>query len=495
MSTTLPSYSTTGNIMGKPGYFKNMGVQSIAALITAVFAVTMISQLLKFGNIAPEMAYQAFREDNASFSNPDRGWYRVENTSAINPELQPEYKNDNAALVFLEADLGDFLTGPFSAEKFDEIRRAFEYARKAGVSVIFRAAYDFEGKDSPEPADAKVILGHINQLKPIFYEFEDILLSIQAGLLGPWGEWHSSRYGDPIEPDVQRLIVNALLNASPESVTVAVRRPVYVRTITGSRTLTAAEAFSGVKLARVAYHNDAILSDESDMGTYSDPDWTREDEMKWTNNHAAFTPLVAETNMPSRYNDAGNAVKILDTMNLQALNAEYHPDVLQKWKRSYYRGMNAYDYIGGRMGYRFTLSLAGFSKAPRRGGTLRLRLELRNTGFGNLMKQKRFEIVLKNGYRTYRAAIDDDPRRWYKNKKITRDFSFSLPSDMPAGDWDVYLGLTSAFDSLKDNPAYSVRFANAGVWNEQFGLNLIGSVSVAETGGSDGVTEFRQIGV
>ena len=482
--------------MGRPGSLKNIETQGAVTLITAVLAITIFTQILKFGGVAPDLLYSAFREDASAFANPGRGWYRVESTGGVNADSFAEYKNENVTLVFLESDLGAFLTGPFSADKFDEIWRAFDLARKAGLSVIFRAAYDFEGKACPEPADVQVILGHINQLKPVFFEYEDILFSIQAGFLGPWGEWHNSRYGDPIEPDYQRLVANALLAASPDSVTVAVRRPVYVRTITGNRTLTAAEAFSGVKLARVAYHNDAILSDETDMDTYSDPGWSRDDEMKWTNNHAAYTPLVAETNMPSRYNDPGNAVKILDKMHLQALNAEYHPVVIQKWKHSTYGGMSTYDYIGGRLGYRFALRLVGFSKAPRQGGSLRLRLELRNTGFGNLMKQKRFEIVLKNGYRTYRASINDDPRRWYKNTNIVRDFSFSLPSDMPAGDWDVYLGLAGAFDSQRDNPAYAVRFANAGVWNEQLGLNLIGAVNVAETAGADGagnVKEFRQI--
>ena len=60
------------------------------------------------------------------------------------------------------------------------------------------------------------------------------------------------------------------------------------------------------------------------------------------------------------------------------------------------------------------------------------------------------------------------------------------------GEWDVYLGLSSIYESLAKNPAYSVRFANKHVWDANLGLNKIGTITV-KASGENGENEFVQI--
>jgi len=431
--------------------------------------------------------------------NPERGWYIARETDNVS-EL-PYFKNHNVSIVLLEADLKDYAARPLDREKLGEIRDAFSAARRAGLSVIFRAAYtydndDYENSVYREPENIDRIVGHIGQLAPVFSANEDILLNVQAGFLGPWGEWHSSRFGRgkdyPASASARQRVVDALLQAVPESVTIALRRPQYIRDITGSAEPVSAElAYGSAKVARLAFHNDALMSDSSDMDTYADENFPREAELDWVGRQARYTPLVAETNLVSRYNNPRPAVDLLDRINIHSLNIEYHHNVLGKWRLSRYGGMSTFDYIGMMQGYRFVLGKADLSAES---GTLRLDFAVTNVGFGHLQKAKKFEIILKRGDRVYRAAIDEDARLWNKNETVSRSYFFSLPSGITDGDWEAYLGLSSTFATLANNPAYAVRFANENIWDESLGLNRIGTVRITAPadGGGDELLQLRE---
>jgi len=468
--------------------------------------------------------------------NPERGWYIARGTGEADPSEFMSFKSQHVSIVVLEADLGLHNSAPLSAAKLDEISNAFSYARQAGLSVIFRAAYSFPDDDehaiaNPEPTSMTTITGHIDQLGPIFAANEDILFNVQAGFLGEWGEWHHTYYGNEnlntntnggsgdYAPFVQyqRQVVDELLSVVPESVSIAVRRPEYIRNIadpnaalTGRQfgahdPVTPDEAFGTTAIARLAFHNDALMSDDSDMDTYyndltpglpNSDEMTddqvyamitmiREQELTWINGQTRYTPMVAESNLVSPYNNVQSAIPLLDRINIQSMNLEYDPDVLNKWRKSNYKGMSAFDYISQRIGYLFVLNSANIVETPD--NNLRVDLNLVNSGFGHLLKKKNFELVLKNGSVTYSAAINEDARFWDKNETISRTYTFKLPSGITPGEWDVYLGLVSTFDSLADNPAYSVsfvkddgngKFTNKGMWDAKSGLNKIGAVEL-----------------
>ena len=429
--------------------------------------------------------------------NPERGWH-IARVIPVDADELTACKNNNVTIILLEANLGAFLKGPLNNSKLNEIDLAFNMARSTGLSVIFRAAYDYEGKPSPEPTDINIILAHIGQLKPLFDKHEDILLNVQAGFLGSWGEWHSTYYGDglwaPPRLDPQKIIADALLDAVPESVTVAFRRPEFIRNIAGrNEPVTEAEAFGSSKIARMAFHNDALMSDRTDMGTYADANFPRETELAWINNQSLYTPMIAETNKVSLYNNIDNAIGLLNRINILSLNRGYHPEVLTKWKNGKYKGINAFDYVGMMMGYRFIIDRADISETTLHGGSLCLDLRITNIGFGSLLKPKKFELALKKNDRIFRAGINDDARFWKKNEQVNRKYYFSLPSDLEGGDWEVYLGLSSTFDSLENNPAYSVCFANAEMWDDSLGLNKIGVVNLKNPGDGCAGRTFQQI--
>lgn len=102
-------------------------------------------------------------------------------------------------------------------------------------------------------------------------DYRDVIAYIQAGYLGCWGEWNTSAEG--AGPAYAPLLHNAAdrkdiidhilsayaaANLSPAA---ELRRPVFAK-----------EVFDRNPQANVGLHNDCFLTNESDMGTYSNFD-------------------------------------------------------------------------------------------------------------------------------------------------------------------------------------------------------------------------------
>lgn len=424
-----------------------------------------------------EMVTLHFTEDTSRFANPERGWYRSFFTDDIwGIEL---LRDQGISVIQLKVDLGDFLESPISESKLTEIRDAFALAKENGLGVIFRAAYDFTGKAKCEPHKIEVITGHIDQLESIFHEYESVLWFVQAGFLGPWGEWHSSFYGGTPSLEARQTILFALMKAVPESRAIQVRRPMFIRDIFQNDdkcdvTLNESDAFGNSYLARTGYHNDALLSTENEYGTYTDPAFDREAELDWVNKQTQYTPFAGETCIAGEYSDPSNAVYELDKLNAHSVHLDYHPEVIEKWKSTTFEGENTYKYISDNLGYRFVLISAQVSQVVEAGGVLDLNFQIQNEGFANLINSREVEIVLSNGHAEYKSGLDEDPRTWTKESGVMdKELSFSIPSDADLGNWSLYLNMPSSSEELCNNPLYSVRLANENVWDEKTGYNLI----------------------
>src|SRR6185295_1868446 len=147
----------------------------------------------------------------------------------------------------------------------------FTTARSRGLKLVIRFAYN-DGPGSTTDANLanpdapiELVLQHIDQLKPILVENADVIAVMQAGVVGHWGEWHSSKYLHPLE--YRKAIVDALLAALPKDRMIQLRYPRY-KEIFFQGPLTEKEAFSGTDRSRVAHHNDCFLRDQDDAGTY-----------------------------------------------------------------------------------------------------------------------------------------------------------------------------------------------------------------------------------
>jgi len=71
-------------------------------------------------------------------------------------------------------------------ELLQQIDNDFAAAREAGVKLIIRFCYT---EDINEPdAPVRIVLAHIEQLKPIIQKNGDVIFAMQAGFIGTWGK-------------------------------------------------------------------------------------------------------------------------------------------------------------------------------------------------------------------------------------------------------------------------------------------------------------------
>ncbi|MEI6602884.1 MAG: DUF4832 domain-containing protein [Clostridia bacterium] len=472
----------------------------IFLILNVTFGTSVVAAAASTAMTAPAfdaMRQITFSEETESFVNPERGWYRpYKSTDIWGFDL---LKGKGISVVLLEVDLKAFLTTPISVAKLDEIRGAFDEARKNGIQLMFRAAYDFKGLEDCEPKDLSIITGHIAQLKSIFFDYEDVLYCVQAGFLGPWGEWHSSYYGNPPSLEARKAVLFALMNAVPKSRSIQVRRPMFIRDIfageAGGNIITEETAFNGSNLSRTGYHDDALLSTADEYGTYVEKGFSRNAELNWVNQQNKYVPFGGETCYLGNNSNPDNAILELNKLHAQVVNLDYHPSVISKWKSTTFDGVNTFDYITAQLGYRFILSDLSLNTEVKKGGILHLNFNFKNEGFGNLINARNFEVVLYNGTTTYTAPVNDDPRRWYReNGVMNRDLYFTIPSTLASGKWNVYFNLANPLTDTKANADFSVRIANNGVWNATKGWNIVArdiDISASET--STAIKYFKEL--
>ena len=472
---------------------------------------------------------------STDFPNPERGFYRYSDTRASNyspldVNILKGYRTEhsisnasyriNSTLVFRYFVLDGFTDRPLSAALLTNIQNDFDAARQAGVKLIPRFVYTTtanagscpEGFICPPYGDAPkaVVLNHIEQLKPLLVQNADVTACLQMGFIGTWGEnYYTDYFGDASSNQpVQKLLDNnlqdrfeilqALLNALPKDRMVQVRYPQFkqrfVYGITAglsSAALTAAEAFTETDKARVAFHNDCFLSGPNDIGTYEDygnssSGRSSDDNVvtalrNYKKQDSKYDVVGGETCMDtySPQNDcenAGRAQTEMREMHYSFLNANYNNEVNNDWQTG---GCMAAIKIN--LGYRFVLKKATFPKKVKTGGSVKVTIELDNAGYASPYNPRPVQLLLRNSSTGAVKSFEftTDIRRWFSGSN-TLEQSFSLPADIAAGEYELLLNMPDKYTSIGNRPEYSIRFANADVWEESTGYNKLNHTLTVE---------------
>lgn len=427
---------------------------------------------------APAWREIRYSESSRTFPNPERGFYAPRMSHRMG--RLDGLRERGITLLLVEVDLKPFKDRDLTPEKLAEVRQAFAAVRQNGLKAIVRFAYGFTGRDyRSDPKDMNRILGHIRQLAPVFADNRDVLAGVQAGFLGPWGEWHGSNWGDPPSLSSRRTVLFALLDAVPAPVTVQVRRPMFIRDIfadePGGSDLGEASAYGGSRLSRVGWHDDALLSLPTDLGTYAQRGWDRERELRWCARHDRYAPFGGETVPSSARTPIAQVVRELELLHASYLNSAYHRGTLDAWRKAPFRGVTGFEHIERRLGYRFVADRLRITKEVQPGGTLRVELDLRNVGFASPHLPRNVALVLGQGDQTHRVALNDaDPRRWSPEAgTVTLRAAIPIPSDA-RGRWRLALHLADPSPNLSGEARYAIRLASEGIaFDETRGGNVL----------------------
>lgn len=419
--------------------------------------------------------------------NPERGFYSqtsFRSPSALSKTVVTTGRVAARTLHLTLFYLTDYIESEISQDYLDKMQSTFDNLRAGGGKAIVRFAYkdDHSAASKPWDASQELVARHIEQVTPILRKNADVIYTVQAGFIGSWGEWYyTSNFHYPISTDAQyadrKKVVDGLLAALPKDRQVELRTPEFKMRMYGvtlADTLTAATAHNGSDLARLAGHNDCFLASSSDTGTFEDKRGTG-DWLFW-DAETRYTIMGGETcGTGGKLHYCDNARQRMAEQHWSYLNIGYHQDVLNSW-----RSDKCFNEISARLGYRLALQNAFFTPAADAvaGGKYRVVLNIANEGWAAPMNPRGCELVLVGNGKEYSYKINTDPRFWFENTVVTVATEITLPEDLAAGEYKLYLNLPDGYESLANNPLFSIRLMNHKIWEEKTGYNLLNTFTV-----------------
>ncbi|MCU0797080.1 MAG: DUF4874 domain-containing protein [Akkermansiaceae bacterium] len=311
--------------------------------------------------------WQSAGDDGADVINPERGFYHQR--AAEDPGDLAGIRETGCSLVLLTLDLRNYRARELDDAKLSVLDEALRGIRAAGLKAIFRAAYGFTDADyRTDPQDLGRVRSHVSAMAEVLAKHAACVFSVQAGMLGPWGEWHGSVHGDPPSQAARLAVMNAWCDGLPREIPLQLRRPMFLRDMDAD-------------LQRVGFHNDALLAMPDDMGTYAEPGWDRQRELDWCAAHLRKVPFGGETVPVSQQTPPEQVMPELAKLRATYLNRGYHQGTLDAWAAANLDGENLLESVRRRLGYRLVPNRMEFH-----GGKARLRV--RNDGLSAPMGKR-----------------------------------------------------------------------------------------------------------
>ena len=355
-----------------------------------------------------------YTESTETINNPGMG-YTTTYWHAAKPNII-KVSNLVGSLVLMFIDIGAYSSGineeqidyDLDSAFFESLQKLFENCRKNGATIALRFRYDANGKINPEPKTFAQVLNHISQIKNsgLLEEYKDILMFVESGFVGAWGEQHSGKYCS-LENKVQLL--DTLLDAVPDGIPVTVRTPNIIAkwlNISEDKLDTFASE-KGSRASRVGLFNDGYMGSDSDLGTYR----YRENTVKFFYNQMRYTYFGGEfsgnINFAKQYDTykPENAIKEMYKTHLSYINSnifQLYKDYIfgknydiENVDNSAYYGQTVFKFIRDHIGYRLVLRDSYIQKDVIQGGIFDIKFTIENTGFANPIFKMNSEIVLE----------------------------------------------------------------------------------------------------
>ena len=451
--------------------------------------------------IAVNAATVTYTADNTTIiPNPERGFITMIGGSLSKSSpygvkgqestLDSHKSKDKISIVLVHYYLDKFrTTATLPAEVLNGFDADMQVLRDKGMKAIIRFSYangtyiKSGGEESARDASLEIVQQHISQYKSHWQANADVIFCFQAGIVGAWGEWYyTDNFGNKQDKmnDSRKAVVDALLDAVPADRMIQLRTPLFKTSYMGdTNPLTSEQAFTGTPRARLGQHNDAFLYDYDNMGTYTDT----AKQKPWLAQETLYVPIGGETDITDatkaqKWATYDKTIAEMSRLHWTFIQSGYAETTTDMW-----RSNGTFDELNRRMGYRFQLVSATFSDNAAAGSKMQVNMQIRNAGFAPMYNARTAYIVLKSGNKTYPVKLAADPRRWLPNGVVTTiSEQLTVPANVPADTYHLYLYLPDQYASLASDPRYAVQFANTGVWDAQTGMNDLGA-ELTVTGG------------
>lgn len=419
-----------------------------------------------------------FQEDASNFSNPERGIFSqlvsYSNSPApVTQAILDQLKVAKITLIRKCYTFNSFRNSQISDSYLKHIQDDFDFIRTNGFKIILRFAYTYNEGGKQEDAPLNIVLSHIDQLKPLLQNNADIIVLLEAGFIGQWGEWHDSTNGLATTANMKTILFKEL-DALPKTRTIAVRyqdakKKIYETNLP----ITQSEAYDLSNRSRTGHMNDCFLAAADDWGTYWPIDATSLKSQKdYLNQENKYLPQIGETcNCNPPQSDCSNAVKELAQMRWSAINKDFIDCVIKSWING-----GCYNDIAKNLGYRFRMISSEIPNVAKIDSSFSFSFSIKNDGYASPFNARDLELIFRskvNG-NIQKFKLNFDPRTWLPdNGEIKISTNVQIPATMASGEYDLFLNLPDPYTTLKTKPAYSIRLANLNTWEEASGYNSL----------------------
>ena len=227
--------------------------------------------------------------------------------------------------------------------------------------------------------------------------------------------------------------------------------------------------------ARLAISDHAIAFDgEDSVGTFDPNPGVRAEEKAFLEAHTAYTISVGEPFANSEYFQ-DNIIDYGERFHLAVLSVN-QGDAVDTGLYDELRENGRFDELDRRLGYRYRLESVVTQDTAE--DELTLDVSIANNGFARPFNERDLELVLRgDDGGVFRVDVDatDDLRLLLPGGGETEQLALSFDiSGIDAGEYDLLLNLPDPFASLENDPRYSIRLANEGVWEADTGFNDLG---------------------
>lgn len=403
------------------GSMKKFVIWAIAAVLlhAPVFAVGLIKQSVDTTDAM------------ATLGNYDRGFYTPQ-VLHLKPSGSKPIEKPYGKLLHLRAEISEFsshawlgidTTGgkrdttwgknqDLTEDALNVLQTTFDNIRANEGFVIVRICYDpwYNGRSNVTP-DHEWVLKHVKQLAPVLSKNTDVIVALEMGMHGAYGEMHSDTN---ITYDRVAEAVNLMLRNTPPELKILTRTGNYSAKVLGFDNWGVDFNIDGEKFAeiakakgdtmyRVGMFNDGYLGTQYDYGTWGADCKTsicREEGVAWLEKYGINTPYGGEALTTAGGYEVINTPEFLSYEGFRThtsyLNIQWNNNLIDGWKKSHFEGkdfeydgskidsLTGFKYVNDHLGYRFVLRESWLSDTVGADGILRAKLRIQNVGFGNL---------------------------------------------------------------------------------------------------------------
>ena len=407
---------------------------ALAALVLAFMQASVFAAGLVKQNIDTTDAM-------ATLANYDRGFYTPQ-VLHLKPSGGRAIGKPWAKLLHLRAEISEFSSHAWlgidtaggkkdttwgknqdlTEDALNVLQETLDSIRANRGFAVVRICYDpwYNGRSNVTP-DHKWVMRHVEQLAPVLSKNTDVIVALEMGMHGAYGEMHSDTN---ITYDRIAEATNLMLRNTPPELKILTRTGNYSAKvlgfddwgvdfhIDGEKFKEIAKA-KGDTMYRVGMFNDGYLGTQYDYGTWGADCKTsicREEGVAWLEKYGINTPYGGEALTTAKDYQVINTPEFLSYEGFRThtsyLNIQWNNNLIDSWKKTLFNikdfdydfervdSLTGFKYINDHLGYRFVLRESWVSDTVGEDGIFKAKVRIQNVGFGNLTHKVKASLVV-----------------------------------------------------------------------------------------------------